>query len=438
MSPRLALVIYTIFIGILFQLEKKHYGGVRLSIWPPFLFIIMLSSRPIILWLNPGGTSEQNDAPGSPYDQVFYILLILAGLFISSKRIVKLRTILKTNIWVIVIFAFCGLSILWSDAPRASFNAWVKVMVLLLMITIILTESDPLEAIIRIFRRASFVLIPLSILLIKYFPIYGRTYSPWSGTAFYGGVTTYKNGLGFLCLVFGVFLLWDMINLIRSKPLTSIKILLLINLTLIGMIVWLLYMANSSTSTATTIVGAFMIIAMELPIVKKHVNKIDILVIILLSIALLVFATFNVMESLVATLGRDMTLTGRTDIWKRVLGVYVNPLIGTGYASFWLGERSEFLFDLNWQKLNQSHNGFIEVYLNLGFIGLSLLIMMIIKAYKNLKINLLNAYQYGKFQFICLVVILMTNITEASYTINSIPWFIVVLTAFNVPLERGD
>lgn len=432
MPPVLAFTACAIFISLLFFFERKHYGTARFSTWTPLLFILILASRPLILWLNPGAATEPNETPGSPYDLFFYVCLILAGTFILSKRISTLFPLLKSNIWIVMIFAFCGLSILWSDAPRASFNAWVKVMVLFLMVTVILTEPDPLGSLCRVFRRASFVLIPLSIVLIKYFPAYGRSYSPWSGAAFYGGVTTYKNGLGFLCLVFGVFILWDTIRYLRSAPSGCAKTPLLINFGLLGMVAWLLYMANSATATATTIAGAVLLIVMELPFIKRWIKSIDILLFTMLFIALIMFFMFNALESIVTGLGRDMTLTGRTIIWERVLSMDSNPLVGTGYASFWLGERGEFLLDLNWQQLTQSHNGFIEVYLNLGLIGLALLIMMIIRTYRNAKINFTADYQYGKLQFVSLVVILLTNITEASYAINSLPWFLCVLTAFNI------
>src|SRR2546428_3149771 len=39
------------------------------------------------------------------------------------------------------------------------------------------------------------------------------------------------------------------------------------------------------------------------------------------------------------TMGRGPTLTGRTQIWHLVLSMTTNPLLGTGFESFWLGPR---------------------------------------------------------------------------------------------------
>ena len=79
-------------------------------------------------------------------------------------------------------------------------------------------------------------------------------------------------------------------------------------------------------------------------------------------------------ESFVEILGRDATLTGRTDLWKELLAQPLNPLLGPGYQSFWqtpaaaqLGEKFYFI-------PNQAHNGYLEVYIQTGMISLFLLL----------------------------------------------------------------
>ena len=85
--------------------------------------------------------------------------------------------------------------------------------------------------------------------------------------------------------------------------------------------------------------------------------------------------------SMAEAVGKDPTLTDRTKIWAFVLGMHTNPLVGTGYQSFWLGPRLEYF----WQNsglghLNEAHNGYLEVYLELGLIGVSLLIGFLFRA----------------------------------------------------------
>src|SRR5262249_31164767 len=91
----------------------------------------------------------------------------------------------------------------------------------------------------------------------------------------------------------------------------------------------------------------------------------------------------DVGSGLVKSLGRDPTLTGRTAIWNVVLGMSGNSLLGTGFESFWLGPRLEKIWKLYWWHPNESHNGYIEVFLNLGWIGVLLLILLLVTGYRN-------------------------------------------------------
>ena len=47
-----------------------------------------------------------------------------------------------------------------------------------------------------------------------------------------------------------------------------------------------------------------------------------------------------------------------------------NPLLGAGFENFWVGERQVTLGGLGG---NQAHNGYLEIYLNLGWVGILLL-----------------------------------------------------------------
>jgi exopolysaccharide production protein ExoQ len=430
MIPVIALFLCIFFIIFLFVLDKRNKGDSDTSwaLWIPLLFMLISASRPIILWLKPGLSSalSADMSEGSPADLYFFIFLIISGAFILLKKKLNWAHIIKNNLWISLLFFYCGISIIWSDVPRASLNAWIKVMVFPMMALIIITEPNPLGSLKTVFKRTTYVLIPLSIVLIKYYPAYGRSYSPFTGVPFYGGVTTYKNGLGVLCMITGLFFAWDIINMFRDKTARLSKTPLLINIALIGMIIWLLIMASSATAIASFIVGVGILIALELTIIKSNLKYLSVIIFVVLFLALLSFS-FGIFEGLVSSLGRDTTLTGRTVIWERVLGMGSNPIIGTGYSSFWLGERGEFLLDLNWQRLTQAHNGYIEVYLNLGLIGLGLLVLMIIKTYKNSENTLLTDFQYGKLQLMYITVFLLTNITEATFGIKSTSWFMFVL-----------
>jgi O-antigen ligase len=78
-----------------------------------------------------------------------------------------------------------------------------------------------------------------------------------------------------------------------------------------------------------------------------------------------------------AVLGRDSSLTGRVDIWKIALSsILENPIHGYGYRAFWSANSQAAMTlreEFNW-AINHSHNGYIELTLDLGLAGLLLLI----------------------------------------------------------------
>ena len=74
-------------------------------------------------------------------------------------------------------------------------------------------------------------------------------------------------------------------------------------------------------------------------------------------------------------------MTGSTDglprwlqlvIWTDLLAYPINPVLGAGFESFWLGERLEVLWK-NGGGRQMARNGYIEIYLNLGLVGLVML-----------------------------------------------------------------
>src|SRR5208337_3809122 len=90
---------------------------------------------------------------------------------------------------------------------------------------------------------------------------------------------------------------------------------------------------------------------------------------IVLPVALI--AAFN-QHFLLETLGKDPTLTGRTDIWNFVIpDIYHRPLLGWGYRAFWTFDNPAAfeIADALHMWLPQAHNGILEMLLSVGLVG---------------------------------------------------------------------
>lgn len=150
----------------------------------------------------------------------------------------------------------------------------------------------------------------------------------------------------------------------------------------------------------------------------------------LLNIIILTLVTANI-ASLLAIFGRDPTFTGRTQLWE-VLSEIIQrrPLLGYGYSSFWLGKGSaaeEVWQRLSWQP-DYAHNGYFDLALQLGFIGLSLfLIDFSIYFVQSFSIAAITKTAWGMFPLAFFTYLIPYNITDSVILRqNSIIWVLYV------------
>ena len=100
----------------------------------------------------------------------------------------------------------------------------------------------------------------------------------------------------------------------------------------------------------------------------RAVNKKMIGAYVVAGIVLLIIAqlTFDIYGHVVDVSGHEATIQGRGRLWEICLQMDTNPIFGAGYESFWLGDRLQKIWDeVHWHP-GQAHNGYLELYLNLG------------------------------------------------------------------------
>src|SRR5262249_38174365 len=152
--------------------------------------------------------------------------------------------ILRNNRWLVIFLVYCFLAILWSDFPLSSFKRWTKVIGHPIMALVIFSEPDFVEALQRLMKRCSYIVVPISILFIKYYPEWGRGFSEWTGAPTNGGITGGKNALGWDCLVFGYFYVWYLLQVLQWDRGKARQFELLLTAGFICMIWWLLSMSQ--------------------------------------------------------------------------------------------------------------------------------------------------------------------------------------------------
>jgi exopolysaccharide production protein ExoQ len=333
---------------------------------------------------------------------------------------------------VLLFFFYCGLSIVWADSPMIAFKRWVKAVGDLAMVLVILTDPRPALAIRRVFERVGFVLLPLSALFILFFPSMGSSYDPLDHVTMYFGVTTFKNLLGVTCMFCGLGSLWSFLGAFQDRARPNRMRFLIAHGTLIAMAVWLIVKADSMTSLSCFgLAGIVMILASTRWVVQRP-PAVFLLVAGAVGVAL--FALFlDTGGSMLQSLGRNSTLTGRTQIWAAVLAQHINPVLGTGFESFWMGNRLQSVWSLSQVGIEEAHNGYLELYLNLGWVGLTLLAALAVTGYRNALELFRRDPAAGRLRMALLTAGLIYSCTEAGFRMMSPVWIGFLLATLAVP-----
>src|SRR6266550_946778 len=250
MSPSFASFLCVVLILWLLYQNTRDRGTVSGGCWLPFIWIGINASKPLAYWVGSVDSSSDMDAmlEGSPVDRNVFLALILAGAIILIRRPLDWNLILRSNRWIWLLHFYLLVSVIWSDYPFVSFKRWFKDFGNVIMILILITEKNPVGAVKRAFSICPYVLVPLSVLFIKYYPAIGSYYDRWVGTARYGGVTTNKNSLGVLAMVSGLILLWSLAETWKRPAGSGRTKSLLADATVLLMCCWILQMSRSATS----------------------------------------------------------------------------------------------------------------------------------------------------------------------------------------------
>jgi hypothetical protein len=326
---------------------------------------------------------------------------------------------------------FWALSVLWSDAPFIAFKRWSKDLGNVLVVLIILTEDDPVEAARNVFVKCAYMLVPLSLLFIRYIPELGRTYDV-EGNVMFVGVCPSKNTLGCLLLVSILFFLWDLVNELQKETGSRNRGSICVCIFMLAMMVWILRIADCATALSCTLLGTGILIGLRLAFVKRHLRLMEFYLVAGATAFLVLNSLVDLRGMLFRSLGRNETLTGRTDLWALLLSHQPNVLLGAGFNSFWSGESLREI----WKTIPgvvQAHNGYLDTYLNGGILGVGFLLVWLWSVSRRIKRSVIEGASFADMRMAFLCIALFYDWTEAAFNKNDLLWLVLLLVAIERP-----
>jgi len=436
MPPYLALFLWLVILVGLFWFDPAKEPKVSAALWVPLTFLFFMASRQPTQWLSgqviAGDEATMNSAleDGSPLNRTVLLALFVLGIAILVSRSFRWGNFFRRN-WILTAYLlFALLSVLWSDFPLAAFRKWFRDLGNYVMVLVVISESLPMEALSTLLRRVGYLLIPLSVMMIKYFPDLARQFDPWTGQGSSCGATTSKNMLGILCLICGIYFFWDIVVRWPHRKDKRQKRVIYVDVVLTYLTWWLLITCNSATSMTCLTIACLVILAAHTKVIQRHPIMFSAAIPVIILTYMLLFFGMGMSDTFAGAVGRT-SLSGRPEIWQLVLSQHSNPLLGTGYESFWMGPRLQRIWSAGWGGLNEAHNGYLEVYLNLGYIGLLLLLLFMAAVYRNIYKKLKPFSSTGSFALAIWTAFAFHNSTEADFR-TGLMWLVFVLAALAV------
>jgi len=132
-------------------------------------------------------------------------------------------------------------------------------------------------------------------------------------------------------------------------------------------------------------------------------------------------------------IGKDRTLTGRTDIWDAiVLSIKDKPYLGYGYGVYWMDELGPSYYvrlQLQW-GIPSAHNGWMETWLSIGVLGVALFALQFIWTFILAVQRIWRGGSETYFAILIVVVFFIFSMSESAVLQqNDLSWVIFVAVA---------
>ncbi len=369
----------------------------------------------LLIWISLGGVSPfstedvnfravQSSPAGGMVDRLIKALTFGACMFYVSRMPTAIRALTQQ---VRLLIAFPILAILLFPVSQLITRTVSSGAVLLggtLLVFYLLARfsmEEVLEFLLVLGAISLFVSIFFAIVLPQYgIDTVGGHYPAWKG------IYSAKNRFGNMVFIF-------MTVALTYRPRT--RWLRFVAWSMILVCPVALYFSFAATSY---IIFALYLCYKTVLWLLRPVSKRDYIVAFCLGlIALGVLSVLFVTESsaLFALLGKDPTLTGRTEIWSAVLdSIAKRPLLGYGYQAFWLGfqgESYQIILAVTW-ALAQAQNGFLDITLQTGIVGLSIVLLLFVFAFRDALACLFLSSDRDQLRYVewCLAIVIVTVI----------------------------
>jgi exopolysaccharide production protein ExoQ len=389
--------------------------------------LIHYAGGPLVLILS-GGESEGDNSPGItsyPLIQLLFFLNFACSFVLLTLRWKNVFYVLSKDRFISTLLGVSILSVLWSTTPSVTIIRNTA-LVGSSLFGLYLASRYSLKEQLQLLAWSFGIAIVLSWLFVVILPKYGIMAGIHTGK--WRGIFTHKNVLGKLMILSSMIFLLTALNERKNKLLLWGGL---------GLSVLLLLMSGSSSAIVSFVIIGIIFLLIKLvrmPYILMAPTIFSIAALGLLANIWLMNNSGNILSSL----GKDATLTGRLDIWPAVLDkIWQQPWLGYGFSGFWGSDwssESAYVWNLTGWTPPNAHNGLLDLWLDLGLLGLSVfLIGFFINLVKGLIWVRLSKSADAFWPVMYIVYFWLSNQTESALLRqNEIYWLLYVTAVFSL------
>lgn len=385
--------------------------------------VLLMSSGAFLLLIKDEEVLASGERAGTLVTNTIWIAVYLATAYFIWKY-GKHSTIYKSKIWhLLAILGVAFVSVLWSDNAALTF---VKAAALLgtSIVGYYLAVRFTISELLLILARVYQVSAVLSLAFVFLLPAFGVGSDDYAGM--WQGIYGHKNMLGMNMAL--AFLIFSVLSINSRAGGWVYRFSAGLSLVLVF---------YSQSATSLVVCGVIAVCLIVLVLYRNHFKALMIVAVSLFAIVIATGGITSDPDRAAAAIDRDPGLTGRTVLWAVVWTMILeHPYLGYGYGAFWRGNNgpSADVWKLSGFDAFYSHNGYLDLWLDLGILGLGLLLLsLLITVRAAFRLGRTTSTMEGAWPFLFLIYLVISNLTEGSLLrINLLPWILYTSIAIQV------
>lgn len=389
------------------------------------LTILLLLITVGALTIHPAQEISTDPLGGKIVDNLFNVVsysILLYFIFLHWNGFLYVSTLAPLQFFFLAIILF---SLFWSE-DLASSLIYLKGLIRIYLLAIYLAMRYPLKEQMRLIAWALGAATLLSLFFSALIPGYIHKAPELAGM--WSGIYGHKNELGYMMAWSAGLFMHLGLSVNRYRWLMW---------TICGIAVSVIVLSRSTTSLM--ILLAMMLLLPLYRILKKTNYKLQV---IMIGFALMLVVSFAMLlmtnaGALAGASGKDLTFSGRSDLWE-IVGAKIleRPLQGYGFYGFWTSPAAAHL-RATYDWASNAHNGFLELLLELGFLGFLTFVAGFIRCFVMALTRIMTVAKktedYWPMQ--ALVIIVIINFSEARLLGPSWNWLMYLTTSLSLTLE---